>query len=195
MLTAPSGILPLLRNLLTLFLVTQSRVTNIPLFLLFEVILGLLMHLNLSGDAVTLTSILLQYTSFFALGGSNSISSIDLSNAYNGIDGYGVAAVGVLTFASNWAGPLWWMFGTNLLFIGRQRYAPESGIDRHLWLTTALNAGGALAVMLGCTILRAHLFIWTVFSPKYLYCLAWSAGQHFCVNLILGSFIFWVGSL
>lgn len=188
------GILPLLSNLLTLFLITQSRLTNIPLFLLFEVVFELFRHLRLSGDEVTLASVLLQFTSFFALGGSNSISSIDLSNAYNGIDGYGLAAVGVLTFAGNWAGPLWWMFAMSSLILGHERQGYTSAIKRHLWLITALAAGGALAVMLACTMLRAHLFIWTVFSPKYLYCIAWSVGQHFCVNFILGGLTLWIGS-
>lgn len=186
--------LPLLGNLLTLFLITQSRLTNVPLFLIFEVILQLLRHLNLSRDEVTFASILLQFTSFFGLGGSNSISSIDLSNAYNGIDGYGAVAVGVLAFASNWAGPLWWMFGTNLLMLRYKRQGEKFVTSRHLWLITALNAGSVLAVMLACAMLRAHLFIWTVFSPKYLYCIAWSVVQHFFVNFILGSVVLWIGN-
>ena len=189
----PQDVLPLLSNILTLFLTTQSRLTNIPLFLLFEVMLELFRHLDLSGDEITLASILLQFSSFFALGGSNSISSVDLSNAYNGIDGYRIAAVGVLTFAGNWAGPVWWMFAmTSLLLAHRQQH--ESVFNRHLWLLTAVSTGATLAVMLACTMLRAHLFIWTVFSPKYLYCIAWSAGQHFCVNFIIGSLIYWIGS-
>lgn len=190
----PRDILPLLRNLLTLFLLTQSRLTNIPLFLLFEVMLELFRHLSLSREEITLASVLLQFSSFFALGGSNSISSIDLSNAYNGIDGYKFAAVGLLTFIGNWAGPIWWSFATSSLILGHERRRHQSLFNQHLWFITALATGAALAVMLACTMLRAHLFIWTVFSPKYLYCIAWSAGQHFCVNFILGGLIYWIGS-
>lgn len=190
----PQDILSLLSSLLTLFLITQSRLTNIPLFLLFEVMLGLLRQLDLSRDEITLASVLLQFSSFFALGGSNAISSVDLSNAYNGIDGYAIAVVGVLTFAGNWAGPIWWMYATNSLLLGDECQRHKSVLNRHLWLITAICAGAALAVMLACTMLRAHLFIWTVFSPKYLYCIAWSAGQHVCVNLILGSLTHWIGS-
>ena len=188
------GILPFLSNLLTLFLITQSRLTNIPLYLLFELIFQLLQHLDLSGDDITLVTVLFQFTSFFAFGGSNSISSIDLSSAYNGIDDYGIAAVGVLTFASNWAGPLWWTVATSSLMLQRKRQKQDHFIGQHLWLLTALDTGSALAVMLACVMLRTHLFIWTVFSPKYLYCIAWSVLQHFCVNIILGGFILWNGS-
>src|SRR5579862_4091126 len=85
-------------DLLTLFLVTQSRVTNIPLFLLFEFQFQIIDSLELSLAELTTTSLLFQYLSFFAFGGSNAISSIDLSNAYNGVSGYNVVVVGILTF-------------------------------------------------------------------------------------------------
>ncbi|TAQ89779.1 hypothetical protein B7494_g1852 [Chlorociboria aeruginascens] len=77
-----------LHNLLTLFLITQSRTTNIPLFLLFDRQFYLLSTLDLNLIEISTTSLLLQYTSFFAFGGSNAISSIDLSSAYNGVSGY-----------------------------------------------------------------------------------------------------------
>jgi len=47
-------------------------------------------------------------TSFFVLGNSNSIASIDISNAYVGIQAYDIGLTGLLTFLSNWAGPIWW---------------------------------------------------------------------------------------
>ena len=183
-----------LHDLLTLFLVTQSRVTNIPLFLLFEIQLYLLRALDLVPSEITLTSIILQFSSFFALGGSNAISSIDLSNGYNGIGGYNVAAVGFLTFVSNWAGPLWWTSAMNLLLLQQYRAERRSILACHLTLLTTFTAASLLFVMLACTMLRTHLFIWTVFSPKYLYSMAWSLGQHLCVNVVFGSALFWIGT-
>ncbi|KAF9941236.1 major facilitator super transporter protein [Modicella reniformis] len=47
-------------------------------------------------------------SSFFLFGNSNSIASIDISNAYVGIQAYDIVLTGVLTFVSNWAGPIWW---------------------------------------------------------------------------------------
>lgn len=64
--------------------------------------------LRLPPTIITITTLLLSHFSFFALGNSNAISSIDLSNAYNGVSGYNVIAVGLLLFAGNWAGPVWW---------------------------------------------------------------------------------------
>jgi ethanolaminephosphotransferase len=51
-----------------------------------------------------------------------------------------------------------------------------------------------VGVMAACTVLRTHLFIWTVFSPKYLYSMAWSLGQHLVVNVGFGSLLFWLGT-
>ena len=141
---------------------------------------------------LTLTSLFFQYVSFFAFGGSNAISSIDLSNAYNSIDGYNIVAVGVLTFCGNWAGPLWWTSATALLLSRRDKQYKRW--IRHLSLVSTFVSSSLLFVMLACAALRTHLFIWTVFSPKYLYSMAWSMGQHLCVNIGYGSLLLWIGS-
>lgn len=184
----------MLHGLLTLFLMTQSRLTNIPLFLLFEVFLHVLSFLHLSAIETTLTSLIFQYASFFMLGGSNAISSIDLSSSYNAVDKFDVTTVAILTFCGNWAGPIWWMSATNLLLLGQSRQGRPEVLFRHISLLTAFNAASVLAVMLACTALRTHLFIWTVFSPKYLYSIAWSIGQHLIVNVTCGGLIFYFDS-
>lgn len=210
-------------DLLTLFVLTQSRVTNIPVVLLFSVQLSAICaEPNLFSDnaEIALTLLLLQQSSFFALGGTNAISSVDLSNAYNGISGYKVLLVAILTFVSNWAGPIWWATGAALLLSERdRRYRQDRGLAYSIrssavspgklvvgWdintkplngqdlgsaffasfaLLTVFTATSTLGVMLACTVLREHLFIWTVFSPKYLYVGAWAFGQHFIVNGVL----------
>lgn len=64
---------------------------------------------------------------------------------------------------------------------------------QHLALMTVFVTCALVFVMAACTVLRTHLFIWTVFSPKYLYSMAWSLGQHLMVNVGLGSALFWLG--
>ena len=186
--------------------------------------------LDLTPTAVTLTTLLLSQTAFFALGNSNSISSIDLSNSYNGISGYNVVAVGVLVFASNWAGPIYWSLA-GLLLLGShgrmQRYVNTSEMhvadwvarerewlkelaskeDKaretraeskewvgHLALMTFWTGAMLAAVMLACTVLRQHLFIWSVFSPKYLFAMAWGIAWHLGITLGLGGWVWWLGS-
>ncbi|KLJ08907.1 hypothetical protein EMPG_15670 [Blastomyces silverae] len=182
-----------LHDIVSLFLVTQSRSTNIPLYLILRLQHWALSSMKLSGDEITITSLIMQYATFFAMGGSNSIASVDLSNAYNGISDYNVVFVGVLTFVGNWAGPIWWVFSTNSLFIsddGRTSAVSRRRRGNNLALLTFFVTTSLLAVVVACTVLRTHLFIWTVFSPKFLYIMAWSLVQHLAVNLLLGDVIF-----
>ncbi|KAF7185350.1 GPI ethanolamine phosphate transferase 2 [Pseudocercospora fuligena] len=250
------GVLPSLAErlhvLLSLFLMTQTRAPNVPLFLGLELQREALAFIfaattttqqsttnpRLSTTTVqtppitsiATTTLLLSHTTYFAFGGSNSISSIDLSNAYNGVADYNILAVGILLFASNWAGAIWWVSAANLLinsnkpslFFARPKVQTQGGrswIDAErkklhedalaatmgpskatssntatssTWSSyiahiTAFEAAALLAVMAACTALRTHLFIWTVFSPKYLYAMAWSVGWHIIVNIGLGT--------
>jgi ethanolaminephosphotransferase len=183
-----------IHNLLVVLLMTQSRATNIPLLLLFQLQFYLLRQLELSLIEITTTSLLLQYTSFFAFSGSNAISSIDLSSAYNGVSGYNVLAVGLLTFISNWSGAIFWASATNLLLLQLNAKGVKNVWQQYLSLLTVFVTFSLVGVMAACTVLRSHLFIWTVFSPKYLYSMAWAFGQHLLVNAVLGSFLFWLGS-
>ena len=176
-----------MHDLLSLFLLTQSRVTNIPVFLLSHMQYLGLRALDLPALEITFTCLLQQHTLYFALGGSNAISSIDLSSAYNGVSGYNVVAVGVLTFVSNWAGPIWWT-SASMLLLYRARYEGRAeALKQHASILTLFVSVSTLFVMVACTLLRAHLFVWTVFSPKYLYSMAWGVGQHLCVDTGLGT--------
>lgn len=184
-----------LHHLYTLLALTQSRATNVPLFLLFDVLFRFLAAQSLSLPELTITSLLLQYASFFALGGTNAISSVDLSSAYNGVREFNVVAVGILTFVGNWAAPIYWVTATNVLLVRKSRAGRERDVwRRHVMLLTVFAAASAAFVMAACTALRTHLFIWTVFSPKYLYCVAWDLGQHLLVNIGLGGLLFWLGT-
>ncbi|KAI1169979.1 alkaline-phosphatase-like protein [Nemania sp. FL0916] len=187
-----------LHNLFTILALTQSRATNIPLFTLFYGIHTLLSGLGLDPVEVTVSSLLLQFTSFFAMGGSNAFTGIDLSSAYNGVSDFNVVAVGVLTFISNWAGPVWWTSAANLLLLSSEEN-PSPGqrngntFVQHASFLTFYVAASLGSVMAACTALRTHLFIWSVFSPKYLYSIAWSLGQHLVVNMGLGGLLYWLG--
>lgn len=216
-------------SLLTLFLITQTRTTNIPLFLLFLIQLDLLSRLHLSLMQITITTLIFGQVSFFALGNSNAISSIDLSNAYNGVSGYNIIAVGVLVFLNNWAGPVWWSLAGVALLVQAaspvdtlSAQAEGKEVTRRKWLQMEFDnlafkkaevaddatqiPGGAifhahamvltlftsislLAVMVACTVLRTHLFIWTVFSPKYLFTMSWTVGFHEIISLAIGGAI------
>jgi ethanolaminephosphotransferase len=129
---------------------------------------------------------------------------------------YDVAAVGVLTFVSNWAGSIWWSWAGVLVLLSyrdrnrsrnrtRENKSGEGVAERqqqhgggnlwkgHVAVLSVFVAGSVVAVMAACTVLRTHLFVWTVFSPKYLYCVAWSLGQHLVVDVGVGGVVYWLG--
>ncbi|RKU41762.1 major facilitator super transporter protein, variant 2 [Coniochaeta pulveracea] len=201
----PSPLKPL-QTLYTVLATIQSRTPNIPLFLLLHLLSSTLTSLlpTLSIPDLSLTTLLLAHTSFFAMGGTNAISSIDLSSAYNGISTFSPVPVGILTFVGNWAGAIWWTFeGVRLLVEKwtelKGRRTKDAGEDKvgvwlqHVATMTVFVAGSVVAVMGACTALRTHLFVWTVFSPKYLYAVGWAVGMHLVVNLGLGGVLFWFG--
>lgn len=191
--TLPTALETLL-HIYTLFAMTQSRATNIPLFFLLDVIYKYLSAQDLTLADLTTATLLLQFTSFFAFGGTNAISSVDLSSAYNGVAGFDVVAVGILTFISNWAGPVYWTFATAVLLDRKRRAGSNAVFFRHVALLTLFTAASVAFVMAACTLLRTHLFVWTVFSPKYLYSMAWSLGMHLGVNIGLGGLLYWLGT-
>jgi len=57
----------------------------------------------------------------------------------------------------------------------------------HTTHLTLFLSSATLATMLACAALRTHLFVWTVFSPKFLYAVAWLVGWHVLVNLACGA--------
>ncbi|KAF2142872.1 uncharacterized protein K452DRAFT_297392 [Aplosporella prunicola CBS 121167] len=220
-----------LHDFLTLLLLTQTRAPNIPLFLVFRAQQHFLSRLPpLSPTEISTTTLLLAHASFFALGNSNAISSIDLSNAYNGVASYNVVAVGALIFVGNWAGPVFWGCAGGLRVLEDARWRRNMEVVRrlqeakraaaqaaagkasssarrgvllrdpaegmffaHFARLTLWTAAALGAVMAACTVLRSHLFIWTVFSPKYLYAMAWGVLYHLVVSGGLGGALWWAG--
>ncbi|KAJ2904243.1 hypothetical protein MKZ38_008454 [Zalerion maritima] len=257
-------------DLWDLVFLMQTRTGNLPLLVLARGLGTYLSSLGLGAGWAGATKglgrlewtlamgIMMQYASFFAMGGSNAISSVDLSSAYNGVARYSIVSVGILTYLGNWAGSVWWSLRCVMGLLERRwvgeyvvetewlremerevldaekkakaqaeeeaeeqgemegecaeqkkskpavpRKAPPADLTAdvepllfttHAAQLTVFTACSLAAVMMACTVLRTHLFIWTVFSPKYLYSMVWCLGQHLVVNLGLGGGLWWVGS-
>uniref|UniRef100_K3WUI9 GPI ethanolamine phosphate transferase 2 C-terminal domain-containing protein n=1 Tax=Globisporangium ultimum (strain ATCC 200006 / CBS 805.95 / DAOM BR144) TaxID=431595 RepID=K3WUI9_GLOUD len=181
--------------ILWLLVMLVQREANIPtlgwlciqLFLLTKT---LQRHPSLlaNGVALGLFSVWLAQTSFFALGNSHLVTTIDLSQSYHGLSGYTQSIVGLLTFVNVFSGPL-------LVFVHAQQWihlvatSPSSSRLNGTSSTqvapisatraaTAMDAGLALfayqtlrfavyTIVVYC--MRFHLFIWSVFAPKMLY--------------------------
>ena len=104
-----------------------------------------------------LVYILLARVSFFQLGGSNSLATIDVGAGYTGLTEFNPALVTLLMAVHTYSGPL-------IALLSAAITTPT--------LVQALPISLGLELTMFClvaTLLRHHLFVWTVFSPKLLY--------------------------
>jgi len=169
------------REALTVFCLMQTKQENIPLWIFIVMSRQALIRLKqiatseIMQNSLALVGLCFEYVSFFAIGGSNSIASIDLSNAYNGVSGYNIPLVALLTYLGNWGPSLYF---SSIVFSTNQK------ILRVWFYSVAL-----LSVAVACLVLRHHLFIWTVFSPKLLYVGAWLLFHEIFATNIVASFL------
>ncbi|KAG7835782.1 hypothetical protein KL942_004952 [Ogataea angusta] len=167
------------RLILTTFtqlLISQTNFNNVPIFFLLLVILLSFQKLvpPSSSNAISLFTILMQNLSFFQFGFTNSLSSVDLTNSFNGLSSYNMIISGLLTFVCNWAAPIFWSLAyLHLTLIPDGRNWER--LYHRLLVTLTFYSVSGLVLILSCYSLRFHLFIWTVFSPKILYFLSWMA--------------------
>lgn len=172
-----------LRAPVVFVLMLQTPVRNVPLFLAFAALRWASSRVVGSRGVVmaTVWGLCLQNTAFFCMGNTNLLATVDLSQAYNGTTGYNVVWVGVLTFVSNWSGPLYWLLALWEWTYGHAR-------ERTAVLAMHYAVVGA-GLVLACIALRFHLFVWLVFSPKLLYFVAWSVLGNTLVDTLLGAVV------
>ncbi|CAK9438417.1 uncharacterized protein LODBEIA_P26410 [Lodderomyces beijingensis] len=205
------GNITLVANTLTLFLIHQTRATNIPLFLFcmvakFSMSKFVTAYYSSNIDqrilVIAASTIVLQNFTFFATGNTNSLATVDLTNAYNGISSYNVISVGVLTFVSNFAGPLFWSLSSLQLIYEPSVTSFEkdskvdltnyAGLKNSVLLVKSLvslffYSISAVSLMVSCINLRFHLFVWTVFSPKLLYFGSWMVFVNLLTDIIVST--------
>ncbi|KAI1762470.1 alkaline phosphatase-like protein [Hypoxylon sp. FL1150] len=105
-------------ELANIYLMLQSRPKNLILYPIFDLQLQWFLHsASLTSTEISVTSLVLAQSSFYASGGSNSVASLDITNGFNGIQGYNVTAVFLQTVLSNWVGPVWWTLGALRLLL------------------------------------------------------------------------------
>jgi ethanolaminephosphotransferase len=104
--------------------------------------------------------------SFYILGNSNSIATIDLQNAYVGLSKNHMELAGLVTFLSTFSGPL--VVLSSFLFSSKQSLSLKHLNSWILWRLIV-----TFMVCLTCLIMKDHLFVWSVFSPRLLYEMAW----------------------
>ncbi|XP_026186087.1 GPI ethanolamine phosphate transferase 2 isoform X1 [Mastacembelus armatus] len=104
---------------------------------------------------------------FYFQGNSNNIATIDISVGFVGLEGYVEAPAIFLTALSTYAGPLLWACHL-VCYLSSERRSPVA-VSHGCYCLALLRSVPAAAYIVLVTVLRYHLFIWSVFSPKLLY--------------------------
>lgn len=174
---------------ITLLLIFQSPSPNIPLFFVFDVLSSSLKKIlsqryHSNAYLTSAVSLILQYFTYFHFGGTNSIATVDLSNAYNGVsENYNIYAVGFMMCVSNFAPSIYWStFTWSLLYENNKKW-PNFFQSKLIFLM--FNCISGCCLLLACVALRFHLFIWSVFSPKLCYYATWNIFMNLVVGWVL----------
>lgn len=195
-------------NMITVFLMHQNKIENIPIFMLFAIIrfaFARISTITSTGNnnidelilIVSAFTLILQNLSFFSVGNTNLLATVDLSNAYNGVKSYDLGLVGLLTFISTFSMPIYWSVSSFCLLLENHVLTFQSPSNqmhfynmkyKMLYLKSISSltfyAICSLSLILSCINLRFHLFIWSVFSPKLLYFGGWFVLMNIFVDLI-----------
>ncbi|TSP25381.1 GPI ethanolamine phosphate transferase 2 [Bagarius yarrelli] len=97
---------------------------------------------------------------FYFQGNSNNIATVDISVGFVGLESYVEAPAVFLTAFSTYAGPLLWACHL-VCYLSSERDSS--------YCFALLRSIPAVFYIILVTVLRYHLFIWSVFSPKLLY--------------------------
>ncbi|CAB4256856.1 similar to Saccharomyces cerevisiae YJL062W LAS21 Integral plasma membrane protein involved in the synthesis of the glycosylphosphatidylinositol (GPI) core structure [Maudiozyma barnettii] len=179
---------------ITLLLIFLSSSSNIPQFLIFEILRYCIIKIvqdqyDSSIYIVSLISLILQNFTFFQFGGTNSIATIDLVNAYHGIsENYNIYVIGGLMVMANFAPAIYW----TMLAWGILYKSVKSKTDTFVKCKipyVLFNCIVGCSLLAACIALRYHLFIWSVFSPKLCYYAGWTLFMNVIVGCLLEGFL------
>ncbi|KAL4236584.1 hypothetical protein ACF0H5_004969 [Mactra antiquata] len=124
--------------------------------------------------------------SFFYQGNSNSMSSIDVSSGYIGLQDYNPIIVPLLLFSATYVGPIYWFIAMVKFILHSHIYTRQNKSSRTVNYNKEQNSVSMaiircvqtfilerlLTLLFYCIVVtsqRYHLFVWTVFSPKLFY--------------------------
>lgn len=181
------------KKTIVFLLIFQTPSSNIGMYLVYELLQYSInsmvskYHKN-DTQLISVISLILQYFTFYQSGGTNSIATIDLSNAYNGVsENYNIYFVGWMMSVSNYAPAIYWsMLPWTTLYNGMATSKSKWWIFAQNKLPVLLfNCIAGCFLLISCIILRYHLFIWSVFSPKLCYYAMWNIFMNCIIGWIL----------
>ncbi|KAA3457360.1 GPI ethanolamine phosphate transferase 2 isoform X2 [Gossypium australe] len=167
-------------------LLLQQPINTTPILLLLLQILAGTLYFARSGthhkEWVEIAAFYyLGMAGHFALGNTNTLATIDVAGAFIGISSHSTLLSGILMFIITYASPMFILLSL-VMYISMKNMAhlviPEkAGPGDHLMMMLGFSCLVPLVInsilLTACTVvlllMQNHLFVWSVFSPKYLY--------------------------
>ncbi|XP_069818573.1 GPI ethanolamine phosphate transferase 2 [Dendropsophus ebraccatus] len=138
--------------------------------LLIQIILTKFIWKNLKYDAAQIT--IMHYwfgqAFFFFQGNSNTISTVDISAGFVGLENYVEIPAILLTAFVTYSGPLLWSMHL-LCYLSGETNKTSTAVAHGCYCHAVIRSLPVTVYIILVTGLRYHLFIWSVFSPKLLY--------------------------
>ncbi|XP_042013154.1 GPI ethanolamine phosphate transferase 2 isoform X1 [Salvia splendens] len=167
-------------------LLLQQPINSMPTYLLLVQILATICYFSEGGIHLKhWTKVAALYylgmAGHFGLGNTNTLATIDVAGAFIGMSSHSTVISGILMFIITYASPMLALLSTlmDVSVVDATTLANSQDVDFGHLLKTALgypclvplglNSIVLLAYTIVLLLMRNHLFVWSVFSPKYLY--------------------------
>lgn len=119
---------------------------------------------------------------FFYQGNSNSLASIDLNAGYIGISNFNFAIVGSLLTMNTFSGPI--LSFITFVYGAYCEHNEQNNTKSILSMIIILITFPFTLYTIFILLLRQHIFIWSVFSPKLLY-----EFYHLCLMFVMWNLV------
>lgn len=127
---------------------------------------------NMSLTIRNITYFWLGMCAFFYQGNSNMLSTIDIASGYVGLTEYHEILVGLLIYCHTYAGLIFWLIRyvcCVLVHMSKDTLNTLQQIPFSLGGLLCCRFFAVAVYLVTVLFLRYHLFIWSVFAPKFLY--------------------------
>ncbi|XP_057968422.1 GPI ethanolamine phosphate transferase 2 [Malania oleifera] len=188
-------------------LLLQQPINSVPILLLFVQIWASMLYYSISGPLhkqwVEVAALYyMGMAGHFSLGNSNALATIDVAGAFIGISSHSTLLSGILMFIITYASPML-VLVSMVMYISmkdtRRYLIPENGELGHILKMTVgfsclvplgLNSVLLAAYTIVLLLMQNHLFVWSVFSPKYLYVCATTVCVYIGVSVVAATSLY-----
>ncbi|XP_057541503.1 GPI ethanolamine phosphate transferase 2 isoform X2 [Amaranthus tricolor] len=188
-------------------LLLQQPINSMPVFLLLLQISAAVMYFSCDGVHQTpwvevAALYFVGMAGHFGFGNSNTLATIDVAGAFIGISSHSNLLSGILMFCITYASPILVLLSL-IMYISlkdESSYGLDYAMDFGQLLKSVLAVpllvplGINSVILVAYTIvllqMRNHLFIWSVFSPKYLYVCATTACVYIGVSIVVATVLY-----